>query len=298
VSSHSEKSGNALRAKGVIDVAPQGKGPKALRLPFAHPNDENDALIAQAQVVETAPSVMPPEPNADQAGSVVYIEVPSQFEPSKTGENEFGSTHKASGIWDFSLADVDPALYGFLGVVVAGELAIRETEKQSAAPSNASAQTSLVQGASSVALDPLQVTSQGTSLASEVNLFAKNTNLRNDVSPIRVDLRTYRVELGSTLEVSDGSKSLGKVVLGQSDVDNQFVDLKPSTEPESRQHLKVSVYKAGASVASETFWLDAQGDQISQGSHGSSSSDLLASAWGHDSSHQVMGDGSPLDKVI
>ncbi len=294
MSSHSEKTGNALRAKGVIDVAPQGKGLKALRLPFAHPNDENDAVLAQAQMEEPAPSVMPPEPNADQAGSVVYIEVPSQFEPSKTGENVFGSTHKASGIWDFSLADVDPALYGFLGVVVAGELAIRETEKQSAAPSNASAQTSLVQGASSVALDPFQ----GTSVASEVNLFGKNTNLLNDVSPIRVDLRTHRVELGSTLEVSDGSKSLGKVVLGQSDVDNQFVDVKPSTEPESRQHLKVSVYKAGASVATETFWLNAQADQSSQGSHNSSSSDLLASAWGHDSSHQVMGDGSPLDKVM
>ncbi len=292
MSSHSEKSGNALRAKGVTDVAPKGKGVKASRLNLAHPSHEGDAVLAQAQVVEPPPSVIPQEsPTNEQAGSVVYIEVPSQIEPGKTGENVFGPPRNASGIWDFSLADVDPALYGFLGVVVAGGLAIRETERQSVAPA---VKATSAQGASLVALDTLQ----GTSLASDVNHFVKSTNSSNDVPTIRVDLSAHRVELGSTLEVTDGSKSLGKVVLGQSDVDNQFVDVKPSTEPDSRQHLKVSVYKAGASVATETFWLNAQADQSNQGLPDNSSSDLVASAWVHDASRQVIGDGSHLDNVI
>lgn len=294
MSSHSEKAGHATRAKGVSDVASQSKSSKASRLALAHSSTENDVLLAQAQVIEPSASVTPQEsPPNEQAGSVVYIEVPSQFEPSKTGENVFAPTHQGSGVWDFSLADIDPGLYGFLGVVVAGTLSFREANKQSVAPNNASAKNA----SQGVALGDTPVLLE-TSTAIDWKAVAKDANTSNDVSPIRIDLTNRHVELGSTMEVTDGSKSIGKVVLQQTDLDNNFVDVKPITEPGSRQNLQVLVIKAGASVPFDTFWVNAQADASSSEGQHNTATHVLAAAWGNDASTHATGAALHLDSVI
>lgn len=294
MSSNKEKLGAPKQGRGLASSTAKGKNFKSSHPDFheaVNELQEVDWLIAQAQVLEPMPSnSVEVQLSSEPAGSVVYVEVPSQSDPVNPSSEVLGHQGQDSGSWLFSMEDLDSSLFGFLGVAAAGVIAVKETEKGGTSATSVSdkgAQLSVVSGDLN---DAAQLGAHASTEATQAE-----QPVQSDVRTQRIDLSKSPLEPGNTVELVSGIKSYGKVVLTQTDVDNKFVDLVLSA-PLSEQHPAQVVMTRGAS----TFVFDLNPTAGTQDAQVASANEFLAGVWSDTSiaAHAVTGSVIHQDTVL
>ena len=180
---------------------------------------------------------------------------------------------KESGIWAFSMADIDPSLFGFFGVVATGVIAYRETDK-----GNGSATSGKNPSQASGALGMVDESALFTAQTSAPLLRGKSPS---DVPKLRIDLSQTNAQPGDTVALWSGATSFGKTVLTQSEVAGKLVDLQLSSPLNDQHSARVLLTKANGTTDADTVVIDVNLSAGMQGAQTGSANELWVATW-HD----------------